>query len=372
MLTDEAGVAPGFRLSESPIFISKSFQNKLEETADSLIRQIDSFSAEELNKAIPDNNKVPGDDAHCHFLALDFGICQNASGAFEPQLIELQAFPSLYAFQYQYGLELRKIYPFLNQLQLRRNKEEYIRLFTEIIVGPEHPENVILLELFPEKQKTAIDFALTEKYLGIKTVGLTDILKEGRQLFYKNQGKKIPIKRIYNRVIFDELSHYPDLETQFHLTDEVDVTWVTHPNWFFKISKFILPRLNHRYVPKSYYLKEAPRDLNLSDYVLKPLFSFAGSGINLHPTKQDLDNIKDPQNFILQKKVKYAPAFLDINGDYSKAEIRMLFGRPEGEKKPQLMVHIVRMTKAEMVSVDLNKTGSIWIGSSAAFFEGDL
>lgn len=361
----------GFRLSESPVFLDKAFQNKLFDAAHSIINQVNSFSEAELNKAIPAQSFVPGDASHYHFIAIDFGICKNEAGEIEPQLIELQAFPSLFAFQRQYEDDLRQVYPFLNEFKTRLPKEEYFTKLKEVIVGDEKPENVILLEIFPEQQKTAIDFYYTEKFLGIKTVCLTKLIKEGRKLYYEDNGKKIEVKRIYNRIIFDELDQIPNLQTQFHFTDDVDVTWVTHPNWFFKVSKFILPKLQHPFIPKSYFLNEAPSNINLKEYVLKPLFSFAGSGVNIHPTLEDIDKIEDKDNYILQKKVQYEPVFEDINGEYSKAEIRLLYAQPEGSNTPQLMTNLIRMTKAEMVNVNFNKKDAIWIGSSFAFFEED-
>ncbi|WP_435525305.1 hypothetical protein [Chryseobacterium indoltheticum] len=171
--------------------------------------------------------------------------------------------------------------------------EDYQKHLYELIVGNENPENVILLEIYPEKQKTAIDFALTEKLLGIKTVCLTKVKKQGNQLFYEHNGNLIRIKRIYNRVIFDELDKIPDLKTEFNFRQDVDVEWITHPNWFFKISKYLLPLLKHEFVPKSYFLYEFPENESLENFVLKPLFSFAGSGVNLNPTKEITDAISD-------------------------------------------------------------------------------
>ena len=238
----------------------------------------------------------------------------------------------------------------------------------ELIVGSENPEHVILLEIYPEKQKTAIDFVLTEKLLGIKTVCLTKIKKEGKKLFYDNNGQLTEVKRIYNRVIFDELDRIPDLKTEFDFREDIDVTWVTHPNWFFKISKYLLPLLHHQFVPKSYFLHEFPEHENLEDFVLKPLFSFAGSGVNLNPTKEITDAIEDKENYILQRKVQYEPVFKDINGEFSKAEIRLLYIWYENDERPILLENLGRMTKAAMVNVDFNKKDAIWIGSSNAFF----
>ncbi|MGS0747269.1 hypothetical protein [Halpernia sp. GG3] len=371
LLKDKSGVEVGFRLSESPIFLAKSFQQKLVDASKSIIEQIKKMSPEELSAAIPENCKVPNDTEKPHFLAIDFGICKNDAGEIVPQLIELQAFPTLYAFQKEYDGIVTDVYPFLKEIKTPPSEEDYIKTLKDVIVGEENPENVILLEIYPEKQKTAIDFALTEKFLGIKTVCLTKIKKQGKKLFYENNGKLIPINRIYNRVIFDELQNLPDLKTEFDFKEDVDVKWITHPNWFFKISKYILPKLEHEYIPKSYFLNHFASDEKLENFVLKPLFSFAGSGVNLNPTQEVVDEISDKENYILQRKVTYEPLFKDIKGDYSKAEIRLLYLWKEDEAEPILMDNLVRMTKAAMVNVDFNKKDAIWIGSSNAFFAED-
>lgn len=368
ILQEKSGLLPSFRLSESPMFLSNEFKSKLIDASGSIINQIKDLSPETLEKAIPLNCKVPNDTAKPHFFTIDFGICKSENGEIEPQLIELQAFPSLYAFQKVYEDTLCEVYPFLDEIKYNISQHEIQKYLKELIVGDENPEQVILLEIFPEKQKTAVDFALTEKLLGIKTVCLTKVKKEGTLLFYENEGRKTQIKRIYNRVIFDELDRIPDLQLEFDFREEADVKWITHPNWFFKISKFLLPMLKHQYVPKSYFLHEFPENEHLENFVLKPLFSFAGSGVNLNPTKEITDSIDDKENYILQRKVNYEPAFEDINGDFSKAEIRLLYIWREEDEFPILLENLGRMTKASMVNVDFNKKDAIWIGSSNAFF----
>jgi len=368
ILKEKSGLLPAFRLSESPMFLTNEFKDKLIDASESIIDQIKALPAGTLEKAIPENCKVPNDTKQPHFFTIDFGICRSENGEIEPQLIELQAFPSLYAFQKVFEDTFSEMYPFLNEIKSKIRQEEFQNHLKELIVGDENPENVILLEIYPEKQKTAIDFALTEKLLGIKTVCLTKVKKEGKKLFYENDGQKIQIKRIYNRVIFDELDRIPDLKLEFDFREEVDVKWITHPNWFFKISKFLLPMLKHQFVPKSYFLHEFPESENLENFVLKPLFSFAGSGVNLNPTKEITDAIEDKENYILQRKVIYEPIFEDINGEFSKAEIRLLYIWREQDERPILLENLGRMTKAAMVNVDFNKKDAIWIGSSNAFF----
>ncbi len=369
LIKEKTGYEAGFRIAESPIFLTKDFWQKLDDASQSIISQIKEMSDEELSKAIPANCNVPNDTKKPHFVAIDFGICQDENGNVIPQLIELQAFPSLFGFQKLFEEVITEVYPFLNELKNSLPKDEYIKKLKQVIVGNENPENVILLEIYPEKQKTLIDFIVTEKYIGIKTVCLTKIKKEGKKLFYENDGKLIQINRIYNRVIFDELDKIEGLKTEFDFREDIDVEWITHPNWFFKISKYILPKLKHKFVPKSYFLSDFPKTEQLENFVLKPLFSFAGSGVNLNPTQEIINKIEDKENYILQRKVTYAPLFEDINGEFSKAEIRLLFAWNPEEENPELLVNLVRMTKAAMVNVDFNKKDAIWIGSSMAFFE---
>ncbi|REC50095.1 ATP-grasp domain-containing protein [Chryseobacterium pennipullorum] len=368
ILKQKGGVEPTFRISESPIFLTKEFEAKMIDASESIITQIKGLPADTLQKAIPDDCRVPGDTDQPHFFTIDFGVCKSEKGEIEPQLIELQAFPSLYAFQKVFENTFCEVYPFISEIRNPMPQETFRNYLKELIVGDENPEHVILLEIFPEKQKTAIDFALTEKLLSIKTVCLTKVKKEGKTLYYENDGKLTEIKRIYNRVIFDELNNIPDLTTEFDFREEVDVKWITHPNWFFKISKFLLPLLQHQFVPKSYFLHQFPQEERLEDFVLKPLFSFAGSGVNLNPTQAIIDAITDKENYILQRKVRYEPIFEDINGEFSKAEIRLLYIWRESDERPILLENLGRMTKAAMVNVDFNKKDAIWIGSSNAFF----
>ncbi len=215
---------------------------------------------------------------------------------------------------------------------------EYMEDLRKLIVGDENPEHVILLEIYPKQQKTRVDFAVTERMLGVKAVCYTDLIKEGRKLFYEKEGRKIQVNRIYNRLIFDDLTNFPDLKSQYNLTDDVDVTWVGHPNWFFRISKYTLPLLHSPYVPETRYLSdyqgEFPSDLE--NFVLKPLFSFAGTGVQLHVTAEELAKIPDPANYILQRKVTYEPV-VQAPDALIKCEIRMLYTWPDDDARPALV-----------------------------------
>ena len=252
---------------------------------------------------------------------------------------------------------------------MESRSEEYIEMLRNIIVGDNNPENVVLLEIEPEKQTTYIDFKGAEEHLGIKVLCISKLIKHGKKLFYENEeGKEVPIYKIYNRVIFDELAQRDDITRQFYFTDEVDVEWVGHPNWFFRISKYTMPLLKNKYVPESLYLDrldQYPEDLG--NYVLKPLYSFAGSGVKLNITPQELDQIVDRENYILQKKVKYEPVVSTPN-DPAKCEIRMLMLWDKGQKEARIVNNLVRLSKGEMIGVRYNKDRD-WVGASVGFFE---
>lgn len=358
-----------FRVSESPIFLPNSFKNKLQEVSEYLIEEIKSIPNITLNQAIPESHRVPNDFEYPHFLLFDFGICKDRNGEIIPQLIELQAFPSLYSFMEIQKESYLETYTFLKELDDSIPKEEYIQKLKDVIVANENPENVIVLEIFPEQQKTNIDFKITEQFLEIQTVCVTKISKIGRKLFYKKEGKEIPIHRIYNRVIFDELDKYENIKLNFNFTDDLDVKWITHPNWFYKISKFILPLLIHPFIPKTYYVHQIPETENVADYVLKPLFSFAGSGVNLNPTDKDLEQLENKSEYILQKRVEYEPLFKDIHGKHSKAEIRMMLIWNENQENPEWIMNLVRMTKSEFANMNFVNDDIIWVGCSYAFFD---
>jgi hypothetical protein len=363
-----------FRVAETPVFVPKSLKEKLIEACESIVDVIvkDDYKAK-TDKAIPANQNVPNENNHTSFLAIDFAVCQNAQGDFTPQLIELQGFPSLFGFQYlvsenyQKHFSIPENYDFLFN---NHDRKSYISALKKLIVGDEKPENVILLEIYPETQKTRVDFDVTENLIGVKAVCLTKIIKEGRKLFYMNQGVKTPIHRIYNRLIFDDLTNFPELKTDFNLTDDVDVEWVGHPNWFFRISKYTMPFLNSPHIPECSFLSDFEGNYpeNLSEYVLKPLFSFAGSGVKINVAQEDLVNIADPENYILQKKVQYEPVIETTDGSKVKCEIRMLYIWQKDEARPTLLTNLARLSRGEMIGVRFNKDFD-WVGGSVCFME---
>lgn len=361
-----------FRLAETPIFVPAALREKLVQAGESIIDVLTApdFKAR-TEQAVPPPLRVPHENAHTTFLAIDYAVCRNAAGELEPQLIELQGFPSLYAFQdYLPGL-YRSQFPIpdsVSHLFTVPDSASYQAFLREVIVGDEDPEQVILLELFPEKQKTRVDFELTRRYLGVAPVCLTAVRKEGRQLYYERDGRRIPIRRIYNRVIFDELARYPDLRTEFRFTDDVDVTWAGHPNWFFRVSKYTLPLLHSPYIPPSYYLDQlAQYPADLENYVLKPLYSFAGSGVKLDVTPAELDAIPDKANYLLQRKVQYEPVVQAPDG-LVKCEIRMLYAWRDADPRPTLLTNLGRLSRGAMIGVDFNKNKD-WVGGTVCLME---
>ena len=361
-----------FRLAETPIFIPKDFTQKMLAACDDIIDIIvaPNFKAD-TDRSIPANIVVPNENDDVSFIVFDFGICESAQGLLEPQLVEMQGFPSLFAFQAWHTAITKKYANLPANYDAYLNgytEESYLQLLKEIIVGDFDTENVILLEIYPEKQKTRIDFYCTEDLVGINTVCITKLIGEGNKLFYKKDGKKIQVKRIYNRLIFDDLHQQKDLGEMIDIAQPWEVEWVPHPNWFYRISKYTLPFINNPNVPATFFLnklKSIPDDLE--NYVLKPLFSFAGMGVVIDVTQEDIDKVTDPENWILQKKVKYADVITtpDIS---AKAEIRLFYFWKKGWKRPVAVHNLSRLSKGKMIGTRYNKDKK-WVGGTVAFFE---
>ena len=364
-----------FRVAETPEFIDKAFTQKLLDACESIIDVIVDPNFKKLtDRSIPNGENVPNETAISHMIAFDFGICINDNLELEPQLIEMQGFPTLFGFQVYYPDVLKKHFDIpanYTQYLGNYNRETYIRDLKEVIVGDTPVENVILLEIKPHEQKTRIDFYCTQEYIGVQPVCITDLIQEGKKLFYINDTtkQKTAITRIYNRIIFDDLNAQKDTLGNFvDITQDLDVQWVPHPNWFYRISKFTLPYIKHPFVPATYFLneiKQIPSDLE--NYVLKPLFSFAGQGVVIDVSKKDIEQVKEPENWILQRKVKYADV-IETPDIPAKCEIRMMYIWKDGEPRPKAAINLTRLSKGKMIGVRYNKDKE-WVGGSVAFFE---
>jgi hypothetical protein len=383
-IDDACGTHVSFRLAETPCFFPESLLERMAEHGKALIRQlVESPEYRARSEAsIPAEFRVPNEPAHPMFVQVDFGLVRDASGELQPKLVELQAFPSLYAYQVTLAQSYIDVYGmtrasgsgfkasasdgrgldfFLGGL----NAESYSELLRRAIVGTHDPENVVLMEIHPEEQKTLPDFLLTEKMLGIRTVDITAIKKDGTRLYYERNGGRVPIRRIYNRAIVDELQR-KHVELAFDWRDDLDVEWAGHPNWYFRISKFSIPYLQHESVPKTWFLdrlEKIPDDLQ--NYALKPLYSFAGLGVVIAPTKKDIEAIPAEKRgeYILQERLHFEPVIETPFGG-TKAEVRVMFVWLD---QLQAVLTIIRMGRGLMMGVDHNRNME-WVGASAGLW----
>jgi len=366
------GFSPTFRIAESPFFIPDELKDQLLEASNQVVDFIKKSNFKAITqRAIDLNTEVPNEDQHTEFLAVDFGICEE-NGKIIPKLIEVQGFPSIFNFQFNLFQKFRAHYPHLEDFTPffeGIDESNYLDLLRRVILNGHSESEVILLEIEPEKQNTKIDFYYCRRDIGIPFICVTKIIKEGKKLFYLNDsGKKIRIKRIYNRVIFDELDMRKDLQLQFSFKEELDVEWAGHPNWYTRISKFILPYLQGEYFIETKLLseiEEIPTDLE--NYVLKPLFSFSGTGVIFHVTPEAVDAVKERDLYILQKKVHYKPVIQAPEGEI-KVEVRMLALWPKDQESPQFVCNLTRLSRGEMIGVKFNKDKD-WVGGSIGLFK---
>jgi hypothetical protein len=374
-IDDACGTHVQFRLSETPCFFPKALIDRMATDGKNLIRQLVDNPAyrAKSEEAVPAEFKVPNEAQHPMFVQVDFGLVRDPNGELQPKLVELQAFPSLYAYQTAMAETCIDVYQ-LNQFS-RPGKMKYFlggldahsyrALLRRAVVGEHDPENVILMEIHPNQQKTLPDFLLTEKLLGVRAVDIVDIKKDGRRLYYERNGKHVPIERIYNRAIVDELERR-NVKLNFDWRDDLDVEWAGHPNWYFRISKFSIPYLKHATVPKTWFLDQLegiPTDLE--NYALKPLYSFAGLGVVIAPKKEDVAAIPAEKRpyYILQERMHFEPVIETPLGG-TKAEVRVMYVWLE---ELTAVLTIIRMGRGLMMGVDHNKNME-WVGASAGFF----
>jgi hypothetical protein len=376
-IDDACGTHVQFRLSETPCFFPKSLLERMAEDGKELIRQLveNPKYCARSEASIPPEFRVPNEPARPLFVQVDFGLVRDARGELQPKLVELQAFPSLYAYQVTLAQSYTDVFGldrFEGGEQLRfflsgLGEKSYRELLRAAIVGTQDPENVILMEIHPTTQKTLPDFLLTERMLGVRTVDIAAIKKHGTQLYYERNGGRVPIRRIYNRAIVDELQR-KQVKLGFDWRDDLNVEWAGHPNWYFRISKFSIPYLRHESVPKTWFLDkldQIPDDLQ--NYALKPLYSFAGLGVVIAPKREDIEAIPAEKraDYILQERLHFEPVIETPFGT-TKAEVRVMYVWPE---QLQAVLTIIRMGRGLMMGVDQNKNME-WVGASAALYGG--
>jgi hypothetical protein len=367
-----------FRVAETPCFFAPELMERLIRTGVELTEQLlgNEQYMRDSAAAIPAEYCVPGEDAHPHFMTVDFGLVRDAAGELQPKLVEMQAFPSVYGYQVVLAELYKQVYELderLTYLFGGMDGAAYWRVLREVIVGQHAPENVVLLEIKPQNQKTLPDFHVYEDRLGIRTVDIATVVKQGNRLLYRREdGVLVPIERIYNRAIVDELVG-KGIELPFDYRDELAVEWAGHPNWYFRISKFSIPYLNHPAVPPAVFLDDwyagKGTDILPADrerWVFKPLYSFAGKGIQFAPSDDDLASIpiEERHNYLLQERVQFEPVIRTPEG-MTQAEIRILYAWPDGGKMTPL-TSLVRMGRGLMMGVDHNQDRT-WVGGSAAF-----
>jgi len=371
-LSMSAGTPVAFRVSETPCFLPKALLDQMAEYGRDLVLQL--VNNPEYRRAsdatVPPQYNVPNESPRPMFLQVDFGLVRNSNGELEPKLVELQAFPSLYAYQPVLTKQYIESYGLPSSLGIYLggyDHDGYRQLMRELIVAGHDPENVILLEIRPEEQKTLCDFLIAQRDLGIAIVDILKLKKRGKRLFYEKAGRDIEVRRIYNRCIVDELER-KDIALPFDLTEPLDVEWAGHPNWYYRISKFSIPYLRHTCVPETWLLDQnsiVPRDNQ--NYVLKPLYSFAGIGIKFDPTQADVNAIPADQrhHYILQRRMRFEPV-IETPAGITQAEIRIMYVWPEGGEIIPVLP-LLRMGRGIMMGVDHNRNLK-WVGGSAALW----
>ena len=372
LLRDRVGVPIEFPVSETPCFLPRDLMDDLSRSGIELTEQaLSGDAAAAAERVIPDRFCGPNQGDLPLFVQVDFGLVRNASGAIEPRLVELQAFASLYGFQlaladaytaaFHLGVaELPSLDTHLDGL----TRDAYLRIARQAIVGDHDPAEVVLMEIAPEQQKTRPDFRMTEQLWGVRAIDTNDVVVEGRRLMYRRDGRLTPIRRVYNRVIPDELEQ-KRITLPFDYRDDLDVEWAGHPAWFFRISKFSIPWLRHRSVPRTWFLSDADTlPLPREQLVLKPLFSFAGGGIVFSPSDEELGAIpaSEREQYILQERVSFEPV-IDTPHGPTQVEIRVMYLWTD---RLRAVLPLLRMGRGKMMGVDHNK-GLRWVGASAAF-----
>jgi hypothetical protein len=380
-----------FRIAETPCFFTRELLDRMARAGDELTHQlVDSADyMQQSTAAIPEKWRMPNESRTPLFMTVDFGLVDDGHGGFQPKLVELQAFPSIYGYQSVLSpqcIETFGLDPALRYLLNDHTRESYWALLRRVIVANHAPENVILLDTVPETQKTLPDFNVTADNLGIRIVDIAKLVKQGSKLYYKESeallphgaqsasNTLVPIHRIYNRAIVDELERN-HVALPFEYRDELDVEWAGHPNWYFRISKFSLPFLDHPTVPKAIFLDELDRNPSRlaelphdrSQWILKPLYSFAGKGIQFAPTDADFAAIpaEHRHDYLVQERVQFASPIATPEGA-TQAEVRILYIWPDGEAM-QPVTTLVRMGRGLMMGVDHNRDRT-WVGGSAGLF----
>lgn len=359
-----------YRVCEMPIFVSHAFRQTLEDAAIEIVQQsITPKVLSATNKTLEPRYTVRNEAARPMFSVVDFAVCKNDAGEFIPKLIELQGFPSLFGYQYLFATRMQGAYDLGGTAMMGGlTDEQYMNLLRQVLFAGHDPSVCALLEIDPLHQKTRSDFKALEKLIGLQTLDICSLTKRGRKLCYSDgDGKLIELRRVFNRAIVDELDEL-GTTLPFAWNDDLDVEWAGHPNWYFRISKAVMPWLRHDAVPKTVFLNEVDRlPDDLTQFVLKPLFSFAGKGVIISPTRADIDAIPFGERhlFILQERVTYTPCVATPYGD-NKVEIRVMLIWPDGADNPKPVMSLARTGRGALMGARYNTDP--WTGSSGCLF----
>jgi hypothetical protein len=397
LIDQRCGAHVDFRVAETPIFLPRSLLDAMALAGAQLTRSLldDPVYLAAAQHAIPPAYRVAGSSTHPNFLTADFALVRTGSGDLAPRLVELQAFPTVYGYQDALNSAYRNIFNLpetLGSFFGGLDEAGYWELLGRTVLGGHNPENVVLTELDPDHQKTLPDFLVTARRLGIAVVDIRSITAIGDKLHYRNPASRlVPIHRIYNRAIADELMAR-QVVLPFDLTHAWDVEWAGHPNWYFLVSKFSIPWLSrppaaHPVVPPAVFVSDflsgsGRADLEAAgvplpsstgpqttyaELLLKPLFSFAGKGIQFEPTQADLEAIPPEQRsgYLLQQRMRFEHTIETSHG-LTQAEIRILYLWPDGGSLTPAL-SLVRLGRGKMMGVDHNRDQE-WVGASAAFF----
>lgn len=380
-MSGRLGVKFNFRNAETPVFVPRALLSHLIETSNAILEQLlDPRLIERMQPAIPARWNTPGLSELPAFTMIDLAIVRDGD-RLVPKLIELQGFPSLTALQVYKRDVWTELLAGLPGMDIAwscwpggLSRDAFLDLARRTIVGDHDPEHVIMMDLDPPSQGTYPDFVATQKLFGVTPICPTALVREGRQLFRPapdGRGAKIPVKRIYNRVVFDELARSPLLDRlPFDYREPLDVEWCPHPNWFFLWSKATLPLLRHPDVPAATLLSELDRlPPDLDQYVLKPLFSFSGGGVVVGPTAADVDRVPEDERagWCLQRRIEYAPCVVNPDGDGIKCEIRLMYLKPKDAPRPILALNLARLARGLLVGTAFNRDYT-WVGSTVALW----
>ncbi len=366
-----------FPVAESPLFLSEGTLRRFGDAAEEILAQLsDPAYLKKAESSIPEplRDGPRGPLPQC--AQIDFAIVRGPDGSLQPRLVELQGFPSLYAFQIALADVWATVLPTLPGLARTwklffsgLDRYRALALLREAIVGDHDPEEVILLDIDPDSQKTYPDFAATQRWFGVDPVCVTKVIRDGDRLWRWKKGRRLPIRRVYQRVVFDELER-KKIRLPYEIGAPMEVEWAPHPAWYYAWSKNSLPDIDHPAAPRTLRLSaiDGPPE-DLSSYVLKPLYSFAGGGVNVDPTPKDIAAIPREQRegWVLQQKITYHPGLRTVDGNLVMGEVRMMFVRPDNAQKMTLLLNLVRLSRGKMMGVDFNKNLD-WTGSSVAIW----